>query len=530
MLRSEVTSGTASRRPICHISLILMACLLGSAGVSYSRVTQSVAGSETPVASNGEIYYQRAVEYLERWQRDDIGQAVRLFNQVVKALPEDPRGHAGLAEARAIRYLSGWEPDPAMLQQGLASGKTAVELDPDSAEARQGLGLALLASDLYTPALVELSRATQLKPGSFRAHLYRGMLLRGLQRPEEALSEAHLALNLAPDSAVARALIGDCLQDKRLFVQARAAYLAAAELDQRLLWARTGLAATYQRETNLPAAEKTYLFSEQEFPEDATRIHILAATMLVVSQRYEDAVLVYQAISEKEALSPPLFRRLMQAGRAFSLEKLNRREESEYFYDKLVDEFPADFDGGFRDRELASQAYEALARIYESKGESRRAQGILEKGCKNRGMTFGLYAACAESLRASGRLEAAIETLRRGMAEMPSDADWVIVTERVLPTLRSVASAPKVSSKTRSAGMGLLDDLAGRISKAEPDSFVPYLNLARAEALFRMNQRALQSLEIARKRGYGGIRAAQTDPDFKALLGDPAFRAMAEKP
>jgi tetratricopeptide (TPR) repeat protein len=507
-----------------------MAYLLGGAGVSYARVTQPVAGSETPVASNGEIDYQRAVEYLERWRRDDIGQAVRLFNQVVKALPQDPRGHAGLAEARAIRYLWGWEPDPAKLQQGLASGKSAVELDPDSAEARQGLGLALMASELYTPALAELSRATALKPGSFRAHLYRGMLLRGLQRPEEALSEAQLALNLAPDSAVARALIGDCQQDRRLLLQARAAYLAAAELDQRLLWARLGLAATYQRDSNLPAAEKTYLFSEQEFPEDATRIHILAASMLVVSQRYEDAVLVYQAISEKEALSPPLFRRLMQAGRAFSLGKLNRREESEYFYDKLVDEFPADFDGGFRDRELASQGYEALARIYESKGEPKRAQGILEKGCQNRGMTFGLYAACAEELRASGRLEAAVGTLRRGMAQMPADVDWVIVTERILPTLRSVASAPKVSSKTRSEGVGLLDDLAGRISKAEPDSFVPYLNLARAEALFRMNQRALQSLEVALKRGYGGIRASQTDPDFKALVGDPAFRAMAGTP
>ncbi|MCI0569081.1 MAG: hypothetical protein L0Z52_12980 [Acidobacteria bacterium] len=497
-------------------------------GVSYSRATETIAGGDTPVAGNGGIYYQRAVEYLERWQRDDLGQAVRLFNQVVKALPLDPRGHAGLAEARAIRYLWGWEPDPAMLQQGLASGKSAVELNPDSAEARQGLGLALMANDQYTPALAELSRATTLNPGSFRAHLYRGMLLRGLQRPKEALTEAQLALNLAPASAVARALLGDCNQDRRLFAEARAAYLAAAELDQRLLWARLGIAATYQREGNLPAAERTYLLAEKEFPEDATRIHILAASMLVVGQRYEDGVVVYQAISEKEAVSPPLFRRLMQAGRAFSLDKLNRREESEYFYDKLVDEFPAEFDGGYRDRELASQGYEALAQIYDTKREPQRAQKILEKGCQNRGMTFGLYTACAERLRTSGRLEAAVETLRRGLRDGASDVDWVSITEKVLPTLRSVATTPKVSSKTRSESVGLLDELASRIAEAEPASFVPYLNLARGEALFRQNQKALQNLEAAMKRGYGGIRASQTDPDFKSLLDDPAFRAMAE--
>lgn len=517
--------------PLRRIALILLAGILACAALSDSRAApESDASGAVPVTANTDIYYQRAVEYLERFRRDDIGQAVRLFNQVVKSDPRDPRGHGGLAEARAIRYLWGWEPDPDMLQKGIASGRTAVELDPKSAEAHQGLGLALMAGEQYTPALAELSQATALNPRSFRAHLYRGMLMHGLRRPEEVLSEAQLALNLAPDSAVARALLGDGDQDKRLYVQARAAYLAAAELDQMLLWARLGLAATYQRETNLPAAEKTYWFTEDEFKEDSTRIRILSASLLVVSQRYEDAVVVYQAISEKQALSPPLFRRLMQAGRAFSLEKLNRREEGEYFWDQLVDEFPADFDGGLRDRELASQGYLALAQIYRAKEEPERARKILEKGCKNRGMTFGLYAGCAEQLRASAHLVEAVEILRKGLLEMPADADWVTVTQEALPTLRSVASTPRASSKLHSQSLVLLGDLASGISRDAPPSFVPYLNLARGQALFRQNQQALQSLKEAVKRGYGGIRASQTDPDFKALFDNPEFRTMAETP
>jgi len=508
----------------------LLTCILSVAESPGAQTTETVASGETPMAADAQIYYERAVDYLERFRRDDIGQAVRLFNQVVKVSPRDPRGHAGLAEARAIRYLWGWVPDPAMLQKGIDSGNTAVQLDPESAEARQGLGLALMAGDRYTPALDELSRATALNPGSFRAHLYRGMLLRGLRRPEEALSEAQLALNLAPASAVARALIGDCDQDKRLFVQARTAYLTAAELDQRLLWARLGLAAAYQRETNLPAAEKTYVLTDEEFKEDSTRINILAASLLVVGQRYDDAAQVYETMSAKEAVSPPLFLRLMQAGRAFSLDKLNRREESEYFWNKLVDEFPADFDGGFRDRELVSQAYEALAEIYDAKGEPQRAQKILEKGCQNRGMTFGLYSTCADRARASGRLEDAVATLRLGLKQMPPDEDWIVVTQAVLPTLRAVATAPRGSSKARAQSLALLDDMASRNAEKQPSTFVAYLNLARGEALFRQNQPAVQNLKEAVKRGYGGLRALQVDPDFKALQDDPAFRAMAETP
>ena len=111
---------------------------------------------------------------------------------------------------------------------------------------------------------------------------------------------------------------------------------------------------------------------------------------------------------------------------------------------------------------------------------------------------------------------------------MPPDADWVTVTQDVLPTLRSVASSPRSSSKLHSQSRELLGDLASGLSRDAPSSFVPYLNLARGEALFRQNQLALQNLREAVKRGYGGIRASQTDPDFKALFDNPEFRAMAE--
>ena len=408
-----------------------------------------------------DMFFLRAIDYLERYRREDIGQAIdqlarrgiartfqaiRLFNRMVAIAPSDPRGHAGLAEVRALKYLWGWEPDPAALERGLRSGRRAVTLAPDSSDAHLGLGIAYMASERYTPGLAELDRAVALDDGSLRAHLYRGSLLRGLRRIEEARKEARRTIELAPASPVAHTFLGDCELDQRHFTLARASYFTAAELDQRLLWPRLGIAASYQRETNLGAAERTYLIIEKDFPEEATRVRILVASMLVSGQRYDDALTLYQGISEKEALSPPLLRRLMQAGRAYSLEKLERQEEAEYFWNQLVEEFPSGFDGGRRDREVVSQAFETLARIYDAKGESKRSDRLLEKACQEVGMSFSLYASLAERQRSAGKLEGAVSTVRQGLKGLAEDEDMVTATQKVLPIFRSAASGRTYAS------------------------------------------------------------------------------------
>jgi tetratricopeptide (TPR) repeat protein len=506
--------------------LLGLACLL-PAGTLAAAEPQAEASVQVPDPS--EVFCQRADLYLERFKRDDMGQALRLFRQVMKDDPGNPRGHAGFAEARAIQYLFGWDPDPDTLKKGVESGKKAVELGPDSPQAHIGLGLALAASEQFTPALAELDRAVKLAPESGRAHLYRGMILRGMRRTEEAIDEANRTVGLAPSWPVGSALLGDCKQDLRRYHEAIACYLMAARLDQDLLWARLGLAAANQRETNLPAAEKTYLLTERDFPEDTTRIRILAAALLVASQRYDDAVAMYQAMTEKEVVSPPLYRRLMLAGRAYSLEKLDRPEESEYFWNKVVEEFPPQFDGGFRDREVAAQAFESLARIYQAKGDSKRALETLEKGCRNEGMGTGLYAALAEMFRSAGRMEEAVDALARGLKATVPDEDWVLTTKKYLPTLKSVA-APGTPQKVRAAGIDVLHGLADLVGKEAPDSFVPYLNLARAESQFHETSPAIEHLGAAVKKGYGGLASAPSDPDFKLLAGEPAFKSLLQNP
>ncbi|HEV8375327.1 MAG TPA: tetratricopeptide repeat protein [Candidatus Polarisedimenticolia bacterium] len=482
--------------------------------------------SDEPLPSlDKESSYQRALEYLLRFTREDFSQASRLFNRLIKSDPKDPRGYSGQAQVRAVRYLWGWDPNLGNLEKGVSLARRGVELDPESQEARLGLGVALMASQRYRPALAEMDRSVSLDEKSFRAHLFRGMILRGLRRTAEARREAARAIELMPSSPVAHALLGDCEQDQRRFTQARANYLVAAELDQTLLWPRLGVAAAYQREGKLAAAEKAYLFAEEEFPKDATRIRIQAASMLVAGERYEDALSVYENLSEKESPSPPLLRRLMQAGRAYSLEKLDRKEEAEYFWNQLVTEFPSDFDGAYRDREIVSQGYEALSKIYESKGESRRSMEMLKKACAAPGMPYDLYAGLAERQREGGLLGDAVATLRRGLAGTPDGLDTVTATQRALPILRS-AAGPKGTSRIRASALDLLEDLEAQVARVPAASHTPYLNLARAAALLGQDSQAVAHLREAVEKGFVGLGRAAKDPDFQSLSRDPAFRQM----
>src|SRR5437867_9103951 len=94
-----------------HILAILLTGFLGLVGgeTPEAAAAAMTTQDQDEVPATEEIFYQRGVDYLGRFRKDDIGQAVRLFNRVVKTDPRNPQGHAGLAEARAIQYLLGWE-------------------------------------------------------------------------------------------------------------------------------------------------------------------------------------------------------------------------------------------------------------------------------------------------------------------------------------------------------------------------------------------------------------------------------------
>jgi tetratricopeptide (TPR) repeat protein len=488
-------------------------------GVDDSLSPQELSESRRDTAC------RRAEEYLLRFRRDDAGQAIRIYGQVLRRFPDFAPAWGGLSEARAMRYLLGWDPDPAELERALREGRTAVEKGPERWEAHLGLGLAHLAAEQTTPALAAMDRALELGPESFRVHLHRGLLMHALRRAEDLAVHVDRLFAIDPDSPAAYALQGDYFQDRGQFARAREAYEIAVQLDQRFLWPRLGLAAAFQRDRNYAAAGKVYQITAADFPEEETWWRILGASQLVATQQYEAALEAYAAIPDDRPVSPPLLRRLRLAGRALSLERLGRLPEAEFYWSRLVEGLPDDFDGAVRDREVVSQGVEGLVRYHEGKGDPARAREILERACSRRGMDFRLHVNLANRYREERRHAQAMEVLLAGARGASPDLDLVTATLETLPLLREAVSEPADAAARRPAGE-LLEELNRRLEAAGSATYVPYLNLARAAARLGQTDRAVGLVRKAVEKGYARIGEIRRDPDLKPIAGHPEIRSL----
>src|SRR6059036_3418812 len=169
-------------RRLCRFLPVLVLTLLSqSSSVSGDEGKSERLPDLTRRSDARDSFYRRACFYLSRYGHDDLDQAIRLLIQVRKMDPGFTPALGVLAEARALRYLWGWDAEGKNLQRTLKEAEEASATGVDLFETHLGHGIALMAAELYTPALKELDRAVAMDPGSFRAHLYRGMAHRNLR-------------------------------------------------------------------------------------------------------------------------------------------------------------------------------------------------------------------------------------------------------------------------------------------------------------------------------------------------------------
>lgn len=112
------------------------------------------------------------------------------FEQRVEDHPDDLAARLDLAH----RYL-----DAGMIERSLEQYAVALDLDPDDAEAHAHVGMILYLSDRPEDALASVDRALETDPRYPEALFFRGViLLRGLDRPQEAVSAFEAYLDAAP--------------------------------------------------------------------------------------------------------------------------------------------------------------------------------------------------------------------------------------------------------------------------------------------------------------------------------------------
>lgn len=157
---------TTGRVPPWAVAILLASTVLAVAVTGLLREAEPAAVEPAPATSDDPFAF---------------------FEQRVRDHPNDLAARLDLAH----RYL-----DANRIEEALEEYAVALELDPDDAEAHAHIGLILYASHQPEEALASVDRALETAPGYPEALFIRGaILLRGLDRPEEAIEafEAYLA-------------------------------------------------------------------------------------------------------------------------------------------------------------------------------------------------------------------------------------------------------------------------------------------------------------------------------------------------
>jgi tetratricopeptide (TPR) repeat protein len=145
---------------------------------------------------------QRSPESLER--------ALAYFQSAVDKDPDFAQAHAGLALALGPQAIFGYTPPGQGLAKQKSAALRALELDPTLAEARTALAAFHAREWNWTEAEEEYRRAVEIDPNSAVGHVRYGWYLHALGRFAESLAHRKRALELDPlNVAVNRGLARD---------------------------------------------------------------------------------------------------------------------------------------------------------------------------------------------------------------------------------------------------------------------------------------------------------------------------------
>jgi len=119
-------------------------------------------------------YYLRGRSYMHTMTQRDYEHAIAMYHKAIELDGKYALAHAGMADAYSHLYRYA-DASRANAEQALEFSARAVDMDPDSAEARASRGLALFINEQYDEAEREFAQAVELNPQLFEAYYYWGL-------------------------------------------------------------------------------------------------------------------------------------------------------------------------------------------------------------------------------------------------------------------------------------------------------------------------------------------------------------------
>jgi adenylate cyclase len=119
-------------------------------------------------------YYLRGRSYMYTMTERDYRHAINMFKKAIELDDKYALAYAGIADAYSymFRYADAARENA---EQAMNYAEQAVEMDPDSAEARASRGLALFINERYDEAEEQFKLAAQLNPNLYEAWYYAGL-------------------------------------------------------------------------------------------------------------------------------------------------------------------------------------------------------------------------------------------------------------------------------------------------------------------------------------------------------------------
>jgi len=148
---------------------------------------------------------RRAYYHQYGWRGVEL--ALQMFSRAIEIDPNYALAYAGIADCRSFLYTNAHRSDENR-DAALAASDTALELDPELAEAHNSRGQALLTCERYEEAQQAFERAIQLNPKLFDAFLSYARTCFASGRPEAAARWYERAVEIQPDDYQSRLLLG----------------------------------------------------------------------------------------------------------------------------------------------------------------------------------------------------------------------------------------------------------------------------------------------------------------------------------
>jgi len=399
-------------------------------------------GSTEPGAEN---YYLVGRGYLEQ-SPESLDATVKLFREAIAKDSNYALAYAGLGEAYLRRY--DLDKRPRWIELARESCDRALKINPELAPVRVTLGMIATATGQDHDAVREYQTALEIDPSSFDAYQGLAKALERLDRLAEAEKAYHTAIRLREGYWRGHKELGVFFYKRGQYEQAAACFLKARELapeNLQIAQIYSNLGGVYIQTGRLKEAERMLLASLKRGPQ-ALGYNNLGAVYYYQGRSEEAAAAMEKAVKLDTANAPMLG----SLARTYAL--TNRREQARVLYEQAIRMAEDQLRVNPANADLLSD----LALLRAESGAGSRALEQIEEARRlapdNNDVLFRAALVYEKTGNRARTLGAIQEILRRGplMSEIHFDPD--LAGLRQDPRYQALVSGPSARQTNRKPG------------------------------------------------------------------------------